>query len=67
MLIDEQIKIKGEEGLVNMKKLIKEVKVSKVKSTSKTIPTTDQFLCQQIEAIKQCNNSCVSVSRIPLC
>ena len=57
--MDEQIKIKGEEGLVNMRKLIKEVKVKKVTKSHLKQVTTDQFLCQQIEAIKQCNNSCV--------
>ena len=58
-LTDEDIRMKGEEGLVNMKKLIKEVKVSKV--TKANLKQYLQQINSYVNKLKQSNSATTPV------
>jgi hypothetical protein len=58
-LTDEDIKMKGEEGLENMKKLIKEVKVSKV--TKANLKQYLQQINSYVNKLKQSNSATTPV------
>ena len=57
--MDEQIKIKGEGGLVNMRKLIKEVKVSKVAKAH--LKQSLQQINSYVNKLKQSNSATTPV------